>query len=204
MAPKNTNSSNDVTISLRFERQVGATEKRPDYYEAVTISLEEAEAMIAADLRERQAAADDPSTVEPRSIELIIREELNKVEYNGAKKWHRHTGYVSFDADDPADDEGQPRSRGVQAASQRHGGVYLSATAEDPTDEWATAIAIRTGLSTLSEREREVIELLYFEGCTQREAADLLDVSQPMVAKVAKRALSKLREFFSDEEGVIR
>ena len=46
--------------------------------------------------------------------------------------------------------------------------------------------------SALSPRQREVVELVYFQGLTETAAAGRLGISQPMVFKHRRRALAKL------------
>lgn len=49
----------------------------------------------------------------------------------------------------------------------------------------------------LTERQRQAIELVYFEGMTQEVAADVMGVSQPAVAKFERIALAKLNEYLT-------
>lgn len=51
--------------------------------------------MIQADYDERRAAADDPSTVQPRSPQEIIEERFNRPDYNN---WHRHWRHTDDNA----------------------------------------------------------------------------------------------------------
>lgn len=55
-------------------------------------------------------------------------------------------------------------------------------------------IALRQGISKLSEREAMVIKLRYFHGLTQQRVAKVLDVSQVQVSRIEKKALFHLRE----------
>lgn len=64
--------------------------------------------------------------------------------------------------------------------------------AEDLTRlERASMIAV--ALRVLTERERDVIERLYFRGHTQKEVAAALGLTQQAVAAIKKRALGKMR-----------
>ncbi|EGL82812.1 RNA polymerase, sigma 28 subunit, Sig B/F/G subfamily [Caldalkalibacillus thermarum TA2.A1] len=49
-------------------------------------------------------------------------------------------------------------------------------------------------LPVLSEREQQVIRLTFFEGLSQREAGERLNISQMHVSRLQRRALHKLRE----------
>ena len=56
------------------------------------------------------------------------------------------------------------------------------------------SILIKNALQSLSERERFIIQCIYFEQKSQRETGDLLGISQMHVSRLQKRALAKLRE----------
>lgn len=49
-------------------------------------------------------------------------------------------------------------------------------------------------LEILSGREREVVELLYFGGASERETAGILGISRSTVRSYRREALRKLRE----------
>lgn len=49
----------------------------------------------------------------------------------------------------------------------------------------------------LTDRQRQAIELVYFEGMTQEVAADVMGVSQPAVAKFERIALAKLNGYLT-------
>ena len=59
---------------------------------------------------------------------------------------------------------------------------------------------LRHALSTMSETEREVLFLGYFQGLSASEIADQLGVPVGTVKSRTRSALSKLRVFFSAEE----
>ena len=54
---------------------------------------------------------------------------------------------------------------------------------------------LHTALSTLSEKERELIETLFFEEKTERDVASAMGISQPAVHKQKNKILKKLKHF---------
>ena len=48
----------------------------------------------------------------------------------------------------------------------------------------------------LTDRQRQAIELVYFEGLTQKDAGAEMSVSQPMVVKYIDVSLAKIKEFY--------
>ena len=63
--------------------------------------------------------------------------------------------------------------------------------------EWQR-IVIHLALSQLSERERFVIEQLFWDGWTEAEIAQELGISQQMVSKIKGKTLRKLREILKE------
>ncbi|MGK7312448.1 MAG: sigma-70 family RNA polymerase sigma factor [Candidatus Longimicrobiales bacterium M2_2A_002] len=59
-------------------------------------------------------------------------------------------------------------------------------------------VRLRAELSTLSDRDREVIELYDLEGWTLREIGERFGVSESRVSQIRTRALGRLREKMSD------
>ena len=51
-------------------------------------------------------------------------------------------------------------------------------------------------IGKLTERQREVIELYYFKGMTQQEIAEELGIARPVVSKIMKAALKKIKKVF--------
>lgn len=58
---------------------------------------------------------------------------------------------------------------------------------------------LREALGRLKEQERTVLELIYDKGCSQREIAELLDVSQMSVSRIQRRAIKKLQGMLSED-----
>jgi RNA polymerase sigma-70 factor, sigma-B/F/G subfamily len=61
---------------------------------------------------------------------------------------------------------------------------------------------LRTAIQALSEREREVISLRFFDELSQAKIARQLNISQMHVSRLQQRALNRLREIMSDEPRV--
>ena len=53
---------------------------------------------------------------------------------------------------------------------------------------------LRSGLTHLPPREREILHLRFYEGLTQREIADRVGVSQMHVSRLIRRSLEKIRD----------
>ena len=67
---------------------------------------------------------------------------------------------------------------------------------EKASDEnWLNAVALKTGLEHLPERERMIIEMRFFLGRTQIEVADEIGISQAQVSRLEKHALGQMRKF---------
>ena len=63
------------------------------------------------------------------------------------------------------------------------------------TDEqWLASIALREAIDSLSEREKRIIHLRFFEGRTQMEVADEIHISQAQVSRLEKGALEHIRK----------
>ncbi len=61
-------------------------------------------------------------------------------------------------------------------------------------DSWLENIALRDALKQLTERERNIITMRYFENKTQTEIADHIGISQAQVSRLEKGALEKMRK----------
>ncbi len=62
------------------------------------------------------------------------------------------------------------------------------------TDEnWVETIALKEAMRRLSDREKLILNLRFFEGRTQMEVADEIGISQAQVSRLEKSALSSMR-----------
>ncbi len=63
------------------------------------------------------------------------------------------------------------------------------------TDEnWLETLALKEAMRRLSEREKLILNLRFFEGKTQVEVADEIGISQAQVSRLEKGALENMRK----------
>lgn len=60
--------------------------------------------------------------------------------------------------------------------------------------QWLEGIAVREALRKLSDREKKIITLRFFDGKTQMEVADEIGISQAQVSRLEKGALMHLKK----------
>ena len=81
--------------------------------------------------------------------------------------------------------------------SENGDSVYVMYQIRDTknTDEsWLESIALSEAIRTLSPRERNIIELRFYEGKTQMEVAKEIHISQAQVSRLEKGALERIRK----------
>lgn len=61
-------------------------------------------------------------------------------------------------------------------------------------NNWLEGIAIREAMEKLSEREKNILRLRFFEGKTQMEVAEEIGISQAQVSRLEKAALKHMRK----------
>lgn len=62
-------------------------------------------------------------------------------------------------------------------------------------EKWIEEISLKAAIDRLSEREHKIIELRYFEGKTQMEVAQEIDISQAQVSRLEKKALRTMKHY---------
>lgn len=63
------------------------------------------------------------------------------------------------------------------------------------TDEhWLEQIALKEAIDTLTEREKKIVHMRFFEGRTQMEVAEEIHISQAQVSRLEKGALARIRK----------
>ena len=66
------------------------------------------------------------------------------------------------------------------------------------TDEqWTEHIALREAISRLTEREKHILSLRFYDGKTQMEVASQVGISQAQVSRLEKNAISQIRKAIS-------
>lgn len=66
---------------------------------------------------------------------------------------------------------------------------------KEKDDYWLRDISLKEALKKLNNREREILNLRFFEGKTQMEVADEIGISQAQVSRLEKNALKQMRRF---------
>ena len=83
-----------------------------------------------------------------------------------------------------------------QIYSDEEGGIHLVDKLDTGIDEAETIvdnISLKNAISTLGERERQLIILRYFRNKTQMQVAKILGVSQVQVSRMEKRILEQMK-----------
>lgn len=62
-------------------------------------------------------------------------------------------------------------------------------------ENWVEELALQAAMDRLGERERYIIQLRFFEGKTQIEVANDIDISQAQVSRLEKNALKSMRQY---------
>ena len=66
---------------------------------------------------------------------------------------------------------------------------------ERNTDErWLEHLALKDAMKRLSDREREIIRLRFYQGKTQMEVSQEVGISQAQVSRLEKGAIQTLRK----------
>ena len=84
--------------------------------------------------------------------------------------------------------------------------LLMEQIADKSTSEeiWTENFTLIDGMSKLTDRERKIITLRYYDGKTQTEISTSMNISQAQVSRLEKSAISKLREYKKLlDEGVI-
>ena len=68
-------------------------------------------------------------------------------------------------------------------------------TEKNEQEELMNRLFVQQLLDMLSERDRELIQLRYFENKTQTQVAELLGISQVQVSRLEKKILRRMKEF---------
>lgn len=64
-------------------------------------------------------------------------------------------------------------------------------------ETWVEHISLSEAMKKLNAREREIINLRFFEGKTQMEVSDMIGISQAQVSRLEKNALKTMRNYLA-------
>jgi RNA polymerase sporulation-specific sigma factor len=59
---------------------------------------------------------------------------------------------------------------------------------------WLESVAIKDALHKLTQREKHILTLRFFDGKTQMEVAEEIGISQAQVSRLEKSALGHMRK----------
>ena len=62
-------------------------------------------------------------------------------------------------------------------------------------ENWVEGLALQAAMKCLDERERYIIQLRFYEGKTQMEVANQIQISQAQVSRLEKHALKVMRNY---------
>ena len=62
-------------------------------------------------------------------------------------------------------------------------------------EHWIENLALREAMNRLGQRERNIIEMRFYEGKTQMEVADEIGISQAQVSRLEKNALKYMKNY---------
>ena len=64
-------------------------------------------------------------------------------------------------------------------------------------ENWVEHLSLSEAMKKLGEREHEIISLLFFEGKTQMEVAEMIGISQAQVSRLEKNALRTMKNYLT-------
>ena len=117
-----------------------------NHFQTVEVTEAECESMIRNDYEERRAAAADPSTVQPRTMQEIMDDRFNRPERNNGYNYRIHTADL-----DGCDFEGD---------------AFIDRTLNVETDYETEELyrALRTAISSLQPQQQELVRRVFFCG----------------------------------------
>ena len=75
--------------------------------------------------------------------------------------------------------------------------IYVMDQVQDTrnTDEsWLEHIALKDAMDRLTDREKAILSLRYFEGKTQMEVSAHIGISQAQISRLEKNAIQKIKQ----------
>ena len=74
--------------------------------------------------------------------------------------------------------------------------IYVMDQVGDHNDDknWLDEIALKEAINDLSDREKKIMAMRFFQGKTQMEVASEIGISQAQVSRLEKGALDKIKK----------
>jgi RNA polymerase sporulation-specific sigma factor len=85
----------------------------------------------------------------------------------------------------------------LQEPVYNDGGDQISDT-KNKEEKWVEDLSLEAAMEHLGERERYIIKLRFFEGKTQMEVAEEINISQAQVSRLEKNALRVMKQYLED------
>ena len=147
-------------------------------FQTVEVTEAECEKMIRTDYEERLAAAADPSTVQPRTMQEIMDERFNKPEYNNGYCYRAHT--ISFDGLD------------------FEGGAFIDRSANLETDYETEELyrVLSEVIGTLKPQQQDLIRRVFYCGERPSRIAKELGIARQSVNDRLNTIYAVLRKEF--------
>ena len=73
-------------------------------------------------------------------------------------------------------------------------GVCLPSDTKNTDESWLENISIKEAMKKLTDREKLILNLRFFNGRTQMEVAEEIGISQAQVSRLEKTALKHMRK----------
>ena len=64
-------------------------------------------------------------------------------------------------------------------------------------EKWVEEISLKAAIDRLADREHQIINMRYFEGKTQMEVAEEIQISQAQVSRLEKKALREMKNYLA-------
>lgn len=157
-----------MQIKIRYDYQT----------QTVEVPEEECESMIRNDYEERLAAAEDPSTVQPRTMQEIMDERFNKPEYNSIHKQRKHTRSLDcfdMESNDFANEE---------------------ETLGSDLEQKEMVCALHEAMKTLLPEQIELIQRIYFDGECAKDVAEDLGITKQALNNRLNKIYDQIRKKF--------
>ena len=161
-------------------------------------------------MRDKTWAIHVPRRIKELGPKIRATVEMLTVELQRSPLIYEISEYLDVDEEDVL--EAMEMGRSYQALSMDHtldadseGGTVTLADLVGASDEGYEVtdrrMLVSDALVVLSEREKQIIQYTYIDQLSQKEAGELLDISQMHVSRIQRKAIKKLQEFISATTG---